>query len=1135
MMQSIGETLRKSAPNLSPTPAPLTSLSQRLVQASRQLANEMQAELTKEEPAQAVRNEQAVRQAVNAPPAELGVRLAASVRPPAPPPRISAGSTWSWMGATQRAVSTRSPFDPEIAPANESPQNVDAPEVRPGGPEGQGSSSPPRSDVEGTRGASPQAAMDSEKRPVQSADTEGPGARFDQDGQNKNDLQAALATDAGAVQANFAGEAPTGEGATDYSESLATVEEYYEVFDNPGDARDGDGKIGTRDFEAIASGDYDEQALRQRLADQGLSSSDIDRQMAQIEEAAEFFASSDTHRNMLLRADEDGNGLATREELQKAREQADPYDQAVARHQNVEQIDSPQQAIAILTDFSALADTADGGGNRDGEISRDDLSAILDDPNAPASLRAAATYLLDERNAVIFNAVDGAGAEGSANGKINLYNLQQAKQAFGEFGQGAPEGPVESTAQAAIILGQYGYLADAASGGGDGASDGIVSFDDLERLAESEAVPDSVREAATYLLEQQRTNQDTLLPFVTPWSNAALELDVVHAFSEAPEVLQQALTSHFQSESGEYVRFKDGQAVWADNGEPLSAEEYTALQSQWEKQVGDPAGVVLLDSQYGYQLEGLQQKYASSIGGIQDELGNQSQRIADENDRFARFMAEYSGALNPQQIEQLTAAHEQRIDELTEPLEEQAGEWIAMAEDPTFQAAFQNFTDEQKAQFFETMANSVGVTERGQEFINGFLEDLEGDAGGPNRDNPYVDAVQTLLASSSDASDAVQSVVQSITTTANRALFTGGANPVSVERYVGVARSLFGDQYADELDDALTELRRAGQAGDLSAFQAARANLEGRFADFPGSRVAGATEFFSVGALALDALLIQQNGWDQLAQPEFALSLAADAVDTAAILARVFSPGAHTLEIVGRLGAGLGALSAAFTLADGIADRDGLTIASGGLQLLGYGLIAFGVGGPVGPVLAIVGAGLGFLGLFEEDPYAEYRESQFEQLGLDSGPLQIFSEYPQEVKDAVQAYAEQHDLEPSVVAALVTLGAGNGGLGLPETAEDVQEAISLYFDPEFTPGLVNLEGENGDAFFRVLERTGLDNEDVFRVATYAAQDEYLAYLRNHPELDNLVTLQEFTRNHFAEFAGQIDGAIDDAREAGWID
>lgn len=150
--------------------------------------------------------------------------------------------------------------------------------------------------------------------------------------------------------------------ASEFTAATETVNQHFSVFDQP-HGGELDQQISDEDFRAVADGNYDEQAVRADLAAQGLNPEQVDAAIADIEQAAEFFAESETYQNGL--ASQDGNAdRVTPEDVAGQLADSRAYDAAVAEHGQVDEIDNPQQAIEVLTDFLPYADTAAHGARR---------------------------------------------------------------------------------------------------------------------------------------------------------------------------------------------------------------------------------------------------------------------------------------------------------------------------------------------------------------------------------------------------------------------------------------------------------------------------------------------------------------------------------------------------------------------------------------------------------------------------------------------------------------------------------------------------------------------------------------------------------------------------------------------------
>ena len=158
-----------------------------------------------------------------------------------------------------------------------------------------------------------------------------------------------------------------------------------------------------------------------------------------------------------------------------------------------------------------------------------------------------------------------------------------------------------------------------------------------------------------------------------------------------------------------------------------------------------------------------------------------------------------------------------------------------------------------------------------------------------------------------------------VTVLANRQLLNSGTS--GTEAYVSIGRFLYGADYADEVSSAIRDLSVAAEQGE-DAYQAARTALDQQLNSYKGRGPGGAFDFLAAGALAVDALVIHEQGFDALSDPSFALNAAKDVADTVGIVSRVFGAGSGTLRTIGRIGNGFGAVAGAIGLAQGIANGE---------------------------------------------------------------------------------------------------------------------------------------------------------------------------------------------------------------------
>ncbi|MGH9116594.1 MAG: hypothetical protein ACRD0A_01560, partial [Acidimicrobiales bacterium] len=145
-----------------------------------------------------------------------------------------------------------------------------------------------------------------------------------------------------------------------------------------------------------------------------------------------------------------------------------------------------EAALMIVLANLDLFDTAAGRGGDDDTVGVPDLEAVANDPNAPAHLRAAAQYLLDNRLLLSLASI----ADDSRS-----YEVEP------EEGSLTPEGIAlfldynEALRAVALDFDRLDIAADE-----DRVPDGNVSVDDLREVAGNPAYPPELREAASFLL-----------------------------------------------------------------------------------------------------------------------------------------------------------------------------------------------------------------------------------------------------------------------------------------------------------------------------------------------------------------------------------------------------------------------------------------------------------------------------------------------------------------------------------------------------------------------------------------------------------------------------------------------------------
>ena len=126
------------------------------------------------------------------------------------------------------------------------------------------------------------------------------------------------------------GESKTAEKVTPEDQALNDLDRYGDVYDNPGGG-DPDGIISTNDLEDIASGEFDEDAARDRLEQLGVSESEIDETLQRLRTSADTLLENDELREDIDVANDesDADGRISRGDLSKyvfERQQQDGFE-----------------------------------------------------------------------------------------------------------------------------------------------------------------------------------------------------------------------------------------------------------------------------------------------------------------------------------------------------------------------------------------------------------------------------------------------------------------------------------------------------------------------------------------------------------------------------------------------------------------------------------------------------------------------------------------------------------------------------------------------------------------------------------------------------------------------------------------
>ncbi|MGE0491037.1 MAG: zeta toxin family protein [Vulcanimicrobiota bacterium] len=156
---------------------------------------------------------------------------------------------------------------------------------------------------------------------------------------------------------------------SEFEAHAETLENYFEVFDNPGGGGT-DGTASNDDIGDIASGDYDRDRARERLVEAGVDQAQLDETLDDIEATARYFDQNTESRDRVDGGDDGGDtdGKISRGDLDVVLEETREN-----RHREL----SDEDAVGLLDEHFDVLDNP-GGGGTDGKISRDDLEHIAE-------------------------------------------------------------------------------------------------------------------------------------------------------------------------------------------------------------------------------------------------------------------------------------------------------------------------------------------------------------------------------------------------------------------------------------------------------------------------------------------------------------------------------------------------------------------------------------------------------------------------------------------------------------------------------------------------------------------------------------------------------------------------------------
>ncbi len=166
------------------------------------------------------------------------------------------------------------------------------------------------------------------------------------------------------------------------------------------------------DFDVLSGGD--DHITREDL--ERVRDGEVEASQTVRDEAA-FLLESETFRNALDVGADVGSvdDKISRDDLESAGEALAQQDWEGETIGVEGPIDSEAEARAVLDRYLFLTDAADGNGGRNEHYSNDDVRALLDDPNIPDELRAAARFIEDGEVSL---PGDGSGVWGTVTGVV---------------------------------------------------------------------------------------------------------------------------------------------------------------------------------------------------------------------------------------------------------------------------------------------------------------------------------------------------------------------------------------------------------------------------------------------------------------------------------------------------------------------------------------------------------------------------------------------------------------------------------------------------------------------------------------------------------------------------------------------
>lgn len=174
---------------------------------------------------------------------------------------------------------------------------------------------------------------------------------------------------AGGSSIEHAGEEAAEPPPTPEEQALGNLDQYGNLYDNPGDSDNPDGKISQDDIDAIARGEYDHDSAREYLMSRGVAEDEIDETLQSIEDSANYLQDHDDLRNQLDTGNDQDGGpdgtisrgdisrvLFDRQQEQAERGQLEPGESASNRdsYPEVDTVDERTPEIIEQQEASVL-------------------------------------------------------------------------------------------------------------------------------------------------------------------------------------------------------------------------------------------------------------------------------------------------------------------------------------------------------------------------------------------------------------------------------------------------------------------------------------------------------------------------------------------------------------------------------------------------------------------------------------------------------------------------------------------------------------------------------------------------------------------------------------------------------------